>query len=127
MSKARRILSEVSDITAPDRSMERRGVFDLIKVELINGEEYREKNIVFTMGGHHYVYEDIPEDTVYVDGDMSKEDAVCTEIHELVERCLMKHLGIDYSPEEGEGAHEVANKAETAAREFLNKKGRSAA
>jgi hypothetical protein len=123
---------EGTDIMAPDEPMKKRGIFDTIKVNLINGEEYREKNIAFTMGGHHYVTSDpsyklIPEDEVWIDGDMAKEDVIATMLHEITERALMKYMGIDYSLDKGEGAHEVANKVENIVRSFLDKIGKSAA
>ena len=118
---------EKTDIMAPDEPLDKRGIFDTIKVKLINGEEYREKNIAYTMGGHHYVtsdpaYKEIPEDEVWIDGDMSKEDVAATMLHEITERTLMKFFGVEYGD-----AHEVANKVENIIRSNFDKTGKSAA
>ncbi len=83
-----------------------------VKICTINGDYVRteQKHIEFTMGGHHYVYEYIPEDEIWIDENLSGKpnDFEATILHENTERNLMKEAGLSY-----DDAHEIANVVET--------------
>jgi SPP1 gp7 family putative phage head morphogenesis protein len=85
-------------------------------VRLVDGDEVRDKNFIdFTMGGHHYVYDFIPENEIWIEQDQVDEDILATECHEFAERLTMKYLGLDYDT-----AHtDFANKVEIAYRKAL--------
>jgi len=91
------------------------GVFDSIKSEIINSTLTRLKDINFTMGGHHYVYPElIPEDTIFIDDRMNKDNVIATLIHEYVERLFMKFYGLKYND-----AHNLSNEIEIIIRKFM--------
>ncbi len=73
-------------------------VIDGVKIYLVDGELVRDRiTIEYTMGGHHYRYPFIPEDEVWIDNAMDKDDIEATIIHEMHERTLMKYKGLSYS------------------------------
>jgi hypothetical protein len=75
---------------------------------LIDGEEVRNKiSVDFTMGGHEFVYDYVPENEVWIEDLKSDFDKLCTIIHELVERYIMGKYGTEY-----EEAHDIATKVE---------------
>ena len=65
----------------------------------------------FICGGHHYVYPQIPEDEIWIDDAMAREEIPPTIEHEFKERKKMKYEGWKYLP-----AHEYARKEEEAVR-----------
>jgi len=74
---------------------------------LVDGKKVRDHlNINFTMGGHHYVYNRIPEDEIWIDDNNYKERAA-TIVHEVHERNKMKFKKLSYSK-----AHKLANRKE---------------
>lgn len=79
------------------------------KVYRVDGDHVRNDiEIDFVLGGHHYRYDCIPEDEVWIDEIPNKHDMLANLLHELVERELMKSRGWDY-----EKAHAVAAKKES--------------
>ena len=82
---------------------------DKIKIYSVDGTYIRDNiDIDFTMGGHAYIYPNyIPEDEVWIDGDMNDKDKYTTIIHELSERNEMKNKKLDYDE-----AHNNASKKE---------------
>jgi len=79
-----------------------------VTIMLIDGEEVRNKiSVDFTMGGHEFVYDYVPENEVWIEDLKSDFDKLCTIIHELVERYIMGKYGIEY-----EEAHDIATKVE---------------
>jgi nucleoside-diphosphate-sugar epimerase len=86
-----------------------------IKVVEVDGNYVRDNVYVdWVLGGHHYVYDWIPEDEVWIENTSSPHDRKCNLFHELVERHLMKEHGWDY-----ESAHSVAANKERDYRESL--------
>lgn len=79
-------------------------IMDEIKIKLVNGEKIRKKHIEFTMGGHGYVYDWVKENKIIIDNKMSENDIICTILHELIERTLMKFKNYSYNK-----AHKIAN------------------
>lgn len=79
-----------------------------VTIMLIDGEEVRNKiSVDFTMGGHEFVYDYVPENEVWIEDLKSNFDKLCTIIHELVERYIMGKYGTEY-----EEAHDIATKVE---------------
>jgi predicted transcriptional regulator len=79
-----------------------------VTIMLIDGEEVRNKiSVDFTMGGHEFVYDYVPENEVWIEDLKSDFDKLCTIIHELVERYIMGKYGTEY-----EEAHDIATKVE---------------
>jgi hypothetical protein len=91
---------------------------DGVKIYLINADHVRDEiDIDYTMGGHAYVYPNyIPEDEVWIDEEMNKEDQYSTIVHETTERNEMRNRHLDYSK-----AHDDASAAELKVRKKLEK------
>ena len=79
---------------------------DTITVVIVDGERVRnELDIYFTAGGHHWQYDFIPENEIWIDDLMPEPlDMIASLVHELIERALMKHLNYYNDP-----AHELAS------------------
>lgn len=92
---------------------------DGVHLYLIDAEYVRDNiDIDYTMGGHGYVYPNyIPENEVWIDAEMNKEDQFTTCIHELTERNLMKNKDMNYSD-----AHEEASNQEHKVRKLIGEK-----
>ena len=91
------------------------GQFDEVHFETVDVTGIRLDDINFTMGGHHYVYPElIPENSIFLDNQMDKDNMIATAIHEFVERTFMKFYGIQY-----EDAHLLSNEIELIARKFI--------
>ena len=91
---------------------------ELFKTYLVNGEYIRSNlkdefsdGIAFTEGGNGYRYEWIPKDEIWLDLCEATNELSFTLIHELHERYLMGHNGMDY-----DSAHDASNIAEMEAR-----------
>ncbi len=83
---------------------------------MVDGDAVRDTQFIdFTMGGHHYIYDWIPENEVWIDNRMSDEDIIATKIHELFERNLMKYAGYEY-----DAAHDGANMVEKITRHLTD-------
>ena len=94
------------------------GQFDEVSFETVDVTGIRLDDINFTMGGHHYVYpEIIPENSIFLDTQMDKDNVIATAIHEFVERTFMKFYGISYEP-----AHKLSNDVEIIIRKFIAEK-----
>jgi hypothetical protein len=79
---------------------------------LVDGKKVREHcNIDFTLGGHGYVYEFIPEDEIWIDDDTAEDEILYVLMHEMHERSLMQE-GTIY-----EDAHNQASAVELLCRE----------
>lgn len=93
---------------------------DLVKVYRVDGADVRKGNIKFALGGHSYVYQDIPENEIWVEDLASdKMDFVMNATHELIERFLQKTLGYEYDQ-----AHSIATVAEKKIRDKIKSMGK---
>ncbi len=102
------IKKEQGPRTIINKALDTTKLWDNIVVKLVDGASIRNnKNVEFTMGGHHYIYDFIPENEIWIDQDMQEEDIIATSIHEFTERAIMKYNYIDY-----DDAHDVASAAE---------------
>lgn len=82
-----------------------------VRIFLVDGNKVRNHMLInFTMGGHHYVYNRIPEDEIWIDDHNYDERAAVVE-HEAHERKLMKFKKMSYSK-----AHDQANIVEKKSR-----------
>jgi hypothetical protein len=107
--KVKSILDEL------DLKKKTKGIYDAVGFEIVDTNELRLVDINFTMGGHHYVYPNlIPQNMVYLDDCMDKDNMIATSIHEFVERTFMKFYGIQY-----EDAHKLSNDVEIVVRNFI--------
>jgi hypothetical protein len=87
-----------------------------VKMFIVDGKKVRENyHMDFLVGGHHYRYDFIPEDEVWIDDAMNDDEIEPTIFHELTERSLMKEKGMDY-----DSAHVIANEKELEARKARN-------
>lgn len=87
-----------------------------VKVFVVDGKFIRENmTLEFLAGGHWYVYDFIPEDEIWLDDRMSKDEVIYTLIHELYERLVMKTNKLPY-----EEAHNLANVVEKYCRDNDN-------
>ena len=91
---------------------------DGVKIYLINADHVRDEiDIDYTMGGHAYVYPNyVPEDEVWIDEEMNKEDQYTTMVHETTERKEMRDRHLTYDK-----AHDDASAAELKVRKKLEK------
>ncbi len=70
--------------------------FDAVKVFVVNGEIVRDLYFIdYTEGGHHFVYDFVPFDEVWLDDDLAASEMDFVLLHELHERYLMS-TGWDY-------------------------------
>ena len=68
----------------------------LPQIWIINGELVRDLYFIdFTEGGHHFVYDFVPYDEVWLDNDLTPAEREFVLLHELHERYLM-FKGMDY-------------------------------
>jgi hypothetical protein len=86
-----------------------------LSIYLVSGERIRDEiDIDFTMGGNEAVYSYVPTGEIWLDDAMHVLDRSATALHELVERDLMLHHGMDY-----DRAHDAASARERAFRKEL--------
>lgn len=75
-----------------------------IKVWVINGRLVRDTfYLYYTEGGHHYVYDFVPLNEVWLDDSLNPKEYGYVLFHELIERNLMKYNKMTYNH-----AHDVA-------------------
>jgi hypothetical protein len=91
---------------------------DGVKIYLVDADHVRDDiDIDMTMGGHSYVYPNyIPEDEIWIDEEMNKEDRYSTIVHEITERNEMRNRHLEYNK-----AHDDASAAEIKVRKKLEK------
>lgn len=82
---------------------------DGCKVYFVDGDAVRLQIVEFSLGGHHYVYPEIPEDEIWVEDTGDRQDNSDNVTHEITERIMMKYVDRDMSYDE---AHEVASSIE---------------
>lgn len=75
----------------------------------------------FTEGGHHLVYDFVPENDVWIDNDMFKEEIPFVILHELYERDLMSKGSLYDDAHDGVGEIKGASDIEWEARHDRNK------
>jgi len=105
----------VSTKLRPPR-LRRLGKLAGLTIYLVSGEQVRNKSdIDFTQGGNEAIYPTyVPVGEIWVDDAMHALDRSATILHEMVERDLMLHHGMDY-----DHAHEVASSRERVLRKEL--------
>ncbi len=87
-----------------------------ITIWIVNGEAVRDAYFIdFTEGGHHFVYNFIPEKELWLDNDLIPDERSFVILHELHERNLMS-TGITY-----EKAHASSSAIEYICRREANK------
>jgi hypothetical protein len=91
-----------------------------LPIYLVSGEKVRnEIDIDFTQGGNDGVYPFyVPAGEIWVDDALHGLDRTATALHEMVERDLMVHHGMEYDP-----AHEIASSYERPFRQQLRRAG----
>ena len=73
------------------------GSFGDVDVCIVNGEVVRNLYFIdFTEGGHHFVYDFVPVNEVWLDNDLNPSEMDFVLLHEMHERFLMSQ-GMDYS------------------------------
>jgi hypothetical protein len=99
--------------------LKRLGFIDGLAIYLVSGEQVRNQtDIDFTAGGSEAAYPGyIPKNEIWLDDALHVLDRIATIFHEIVERNLMLHKGLDY-----DDAHEIACERELAFREKLARK-----
>lgn len=90
-----------------------------LPVYLVSGEKVRnEIDIDFTQGGNEAAYPGyVPAREIWIDDAMHALDRIATIFHEIIERNLVLHGGMNY-----DSAHEIACKREIAFRKELARK-----
>ncbi len=85
---------------------------DKCKIVIVDGNYVRNNfDIEFALGGHHWRYDAISPNEIWVEPTTSYNDLSENVVHEIIERIYMKNLGIDY-----ETAHSYASSIEHAIR-----------
>jgi hypothetical protein len=87
-----------------------------LSVYVVSGQYVRNKlDIDFTMGGNEAIYPTyVPVGEIWLDDAAHALDRTATTLHEMVERDLMLHHGMDY-----DHAHDVASSRERVFRKEL--------
>lgn len=84
------------DTTELNRSLQRT-TEDGLAIYTVNGTYVRNKLFTdFTMGGHSYVYDFVPENEVWIDDCLNDIDREATIVHELKEARVMRDEKFDY-------------------------------
>jgi hypothetical protein len=96
------------------------GLDDAVRVVRVDGAAVRaERDVEFALGGHHWRYEWIPYDEVWIErGVEDAADRAATVVHELAERVLMRDMAMGY-----DAAHAVASAVEQALRKGIEHAG----
>jgi len=88
-----------------------------IQVWIVRGELVRDLFFIdFTEGGHHFVYDFVPTNEVWLDDNLTSSEIKYVLLHELYERNLMMTKGMSYSV-----AHDHASLIEYFCRKHTNK------
>jgi len=67
------------------------------KVWLVDGNAVRSKyDVNFTEGGHHFRYDYIPEDEIWIDDDLVPSERPYVVAHESIEERVMRKYGVPY-------------------------------
>lgn len=86
-----------------------------LSVYLVSGEQVRDEiDIDFTLGGNGAEYTYVPPGEIWIDDAAHALDRTATTLHEMVERDLMLHHGMDY-----DRAHDAASARERVFRRDL--------
>jgi hypothetical protein len=81
---------------------------DKCKIFIINGEFVRNNiDVNFVEGGHHYRYNYIAEDEIWIEDTGSSVDTAFNAAHEITERIYMKNQKMKY-----DSAHNIATSIE---------------
>jgi hypothetical protein len=77
-------------------------------IKRVDGREVRTKyDSDFSQAGHHYRYNFVPENEIWIENRLDKKEQAYCLFHELIEMTLMKDRGYDY-----EKAHQIAKNYE---------------
>ena len=77
--------------------------------KLVDGDKIRiEQDEEFRIGGHHYIYDFIPENEIWIESRMLDEDILAAKVRNSTERQLMKYFGFTF--EMADNASSVAEK-----------------
>lgn len=88
-------------------------VLDDYSVYIVSGKQVRDKHHAdFMGGGHHYAYNFIPKNEIWLEELEPTSEMHMILCHEMVELLLMKKLGKDYP-----NSHKIANNIEAKLRE----------
>jgi hypothetical protein len=92
------------------------GTIDNMKIFIVDGDAVKNNiNIDFVEGGNDAVYDFIPQNEIWVDQHIDKNDHHFIVFHEFIERLLMKDYKLTYNE-----AHEIANDYELKKRKLNN-------
>lgn len=93
------------------------GMVGDVKIFHVDGNYVRsDLEVEFCLGGHHYRWDFIPEDEIWIENLPSKFDMECNLLHETYERLQMKENGMGY-----EKAHSKASQKEKEFRQEYGK------
>ena len=91
-------------------------VENALKIFIVDGKKVRENyHMDFLAGSHHYKYDFIPEDEIWIDDAMNIDEIEPTIINIVTERTLMKEQKMTY-----EQAHTIAIQKELEVRKARN-------
>lgn len=97
IKKLEKKVSSISAQVPQEVYKEKLDKFKVVEVWVVSGEAVRGLYFIdFTEGGHHFVYDFIPLNEVWIDDDLSPKERDFVILHELHERYLMS-TGMDYN------------------------------
>lgn len=97
LTKVTEKVTTLFDIVPAETYVKKLGTFGDVEVCLVDGKIVRDLYFIdFTEGGHHFVYDFVPYNEVWIDDDLSKDEREFVLLHELHERYLMSQ-GMDYN------------------------------
>jgi len=97
IKKLEKKVSSISAQVPKEVYKEKLDKFKVVEVWVVSGEAVRGLYFIdFTEGGHHFVYDFIPLNEVWIDDDLSPKERDFVILHELHERYLMS-TGMDYN------------------------------
>lgn len=79
----------------------------LVDAYIVRSSEDENDAVDFALGGHSFRYDFIPQNEIWIEPVMNKEDQEFNTAHEIIERFLQKSFNIPYN-----AAHTKAARAE---------------
>jgi hypothetical protein len=79
-----------------------------VVIKIVDGDAVKTKyEMDFVEGGNGERYSFIPDKEIWIDGNIDSSQHFPIILHEMIERTLMKHMGLSYDE-----AHEICNAVE---------------
>jgi hypothetical protein len=108
MTKLAELQNKLRKVAVDTDSQEIGTLWDGTIIKFVHAEDVRNNfDPDFSLGGHGYVYDYIPENEIWIERTRDVKDILADTFHEIMEYSIMKYFGVDY-----ETAHLIATDLE---------------